>query len=75
MDYFHIISFAVFHVECVSNKPNKVCPIKTIAINQGLADDNTFSIEGYFKRGYLPEGGGGPNNNPWLGAWTVYLID
>lgn len=75
VDYFHVISFAVFHVECVSNKPKKDCPIKTIAIDQGLAEDNTFSIEGYFKRGYLPEGGGGPNNLPWLGAWTVYLID
>lgn len=75
VDYFHIISFAVFHIECVSNKPSKDCPIKTIAIDQGIAEPNTFSIEGYFVRGYLPEGGGGPNNLPWLGAWTVYLIE
>lgn len=73
--YFHVITFAVFHVTCVSDKPSHTCPVKTEAIDAGLAEDNTFSIEGYFVSGYAPSGGGGPNENPWVGAYTVYLID
>jgi hypothetical protein len=72
--YFHISTFAVFHIECVSDSPSKTCPVKTEAIDAGLAEHNTFSIEGYFVRGYIPSSGG-PNQNPWVGSWTVYLID
>ncbi len=73
--YFHVITFAVFHVTCVSDKPSHTCPVKSEAIAANLADPNTFSIEGYFVSGYTPGGGGGPNDNPWVGAYTVYLID
>lgn len=72
--YFHISTFAVFHIECVGDTPSKICPVKTEAIDAGLADHNTFTIEGYFVRGYVPSNSG-PNDNPWVGAWTVYLID
>jgi hypothetical protein len=49
--------------------------MKDLAIKAELADENTMSIEGYFVSGYVPEAGGGPNYNPWVGAYTVYLID
>ena len=75
--YDHVISFMVFHITCVSAPPAKYgdCTAKDAAIDAELADENDFTIEGYFVRGYVPNASGGPNNNPWTGAYTVFLID
>jgi hypothetical protein len=70
-DYFHIISFAVFHITCVEGGSHGPCD-GNLAL--GL-DPNVKTIEGCFIRDYVPGGGGGPNTNPWVGAYTVYLID
>ena len=70
-DYFHIISFSVFHITCVDSASSGPCPG-----NKALdMDPNVKTIEGCFVRDYTPGGGGGPNDNPWMGAWTVYLLD
>lgn len=73
--YFHVATFAVFHITCVSDSPSQHCPVKDEAILKDFAENNTFSIEGYFVSGYTPNSNGGPNSNPWVGAYTVYLID
>ena len=67
----------VFHITCVSAPPAKYgdCDGKDAAIDAGVADANDLTIEGYFVRGYVPNVSGGPNNNPWTGAYTVILID
>lgn len=70
-DYFHVISFAVFHITCVDAQGAGPCPGK-IALD--LAPE-VKTIEGCFIKDYVPGGGGGPNTNPWVGAWVVYLIE
>jgi len=70
-DYFHVISFAIFHITCVEAGSHGPCPG-----NDALGmDPNVKTIEGCFVTGYTPGGGGGPNDNPWAGAWTVYIIE
>ena len=76
--YDHVISFMVFHITCVSAPPAKYgeCDGKDAAIDAGLIEkNNELTIEGYFIKGYVPGSSGGPNDNPWTGAYTVFLID
>ena len=76
--YFHIISFAVFHIECVSDVPSKHCPLKDAAVAADLYKNNSVkTIEGYFLRGFVPglsgtvPGEGGVD----AGAYVVYLSE
>jgi hypothetical protein len=50
--YYRVIAFAEFYVTCVSNKPNAKCPGKEMAVDLGIVDHNTPSIEGYFIDGW-----------------------
>jgi len=75
--YDHVISFMIFEITCVSAPPAKYgdCDGKDAAVDEGLAGEHEPSIEGFFVKGFVPDSSGGPNNNPWTGAYTVYLID
>jgi hypothetical protein len=67
-DYFHVISFALFHVTCVDDGGMGKCPGHVAA---GMK--NMMTIEGCFVEGYVPglrRGTGSPWN---AGAYTIYL--
>jgi hypothetical protein len=44
-------------------------------VDDNIVDANAKTIEGYFTKGFIPNSGGGPGENPWVGVWTVYLLD
>jgi hypothetical protein len=75
--YYHVVSFAKFHVTCVYDKGNDYCPLRDDYITAGaLADNNKVkSIEGWFEMGYATglkgnAGSGGLDT----GSYLVYLL-
>ena len=75
-DYYHIISFSVFHVTGVStgSGPGKCtgdCTAKNALVDSGALDKNAQTIEGYFVEGYEPGFGGKCDYD--AGAYTIYL--
>jgi len=70
--YYHIISFAIFHVTCIQGGSYKgPCPGHNAAVAAGAIKDNDKTIEGYFKEGILSGYGGGTTN---AGALVVNLV-
>lgn len=70
-DYFHVISFALFHVTCVCDTGN--CKNKCEGYQAANFPKNQKTIEGCFVEGYVPglrRGTGSPWN---AGAYTIYL--
>lgn len=71
--YFHVISFAQFHVTCVQSKPGSHCPGHDLAVSVGSMDNNDRSIEGYFITDSLA-GYGDPNADIDAGSFVVNLV-
>jgi hypothetical protein len=69
--YFHISGFATYYVTCVADKKNE-CPGHTAAVNAGILDHNTPTIEGYFVTGY-PSGGSGGTGGVDMGNYIFSL--
>ena len=74
-DYFHVMTFATFHVTCVSTGTNDHCPAKDDLVDSGaIKKANTFTVEGCFKQS-LFEGGGTPGQcNVDAGSYVLKLI-
>jgi hypothetical protein len=75
--YYRVIAFAEFYVTCVSNKPGKKCPGKQMAVDAGLTDHNTPSIEGYFIDGWVADSPlvAVENNYIDLGVFVISLTE
>lgn len=74
--YFHIITFAVFHITCVDapGVPGPACPGKKAAVDAGTLPHNAKTIEGYFvEDGIVPGLSGKPSEGADMGAYTLYL--
>jgi hypothetical protein len=71
--YFHIISFAQFHVTCVQSKAGSHCPGHDLAVSIGSISNNDRSIEGYFITDSL-SGYGDPNGTIDAGSFVVNLV-
>lgn len=71
--YFHVISFAQFHVTCVQSKPGSHCPGHDLAVSIGSIDNNDRSIEGYFITDSL-YGYGDPDADIDAGSFVVNLV-
>jgi len=74
-DYFHVVTFATFHVTCVSTGSSDHCPVKDDLVESGaIKKANTKTIEGCFKQA-LVEGNGMANEcNIDAGAYVLKLI-
>jgi Flp pilus assembly protein TadG len=74
-DYFHVITYATFHVTCVSTGANDHCPAKDDLIATGaIQKPNTKTIEGCFSQA-LVEGRGAPGEcTTDAGAYVLKLI-
>jgi hypothetical protein len=72
--YFHVISFSIFHITCVSapGVEGPPCPGKAAAVAAG-AKQNIKKIEGYFVEGYQPGYTGRPADGVYAGVFTLYL--
>jgi hypothetical protein len=70
-DYYHIISFSVFKITCVSAVPGQKCPAKEYLVDNDILDPQDKTIEGYFVEGYVPGLGGSCGYD--AGAYTIYL--
>jgi hypothetical protein len=70
-DYYHIISFSVFKITCVSKVPGQHCPVKDYLVSNDIIDHQVKTIEGYFVEGYVPGLSG--NCSYDSGAYTIYL--
>jgi Flp pilus assembly protein TadG len=60
--YYHVASFAIFHVTCVTEKKSDYCYGHDELLKAKLIKDNENTIEGYFVKDNMPGygGGGGP---------------
>jgi hypothetical protein len=73
--YFHIITFSVFHINCVDAPGTGAsCPGHDWAVELGTIPDNAKTIEGYFIEDWDPDLGGKPGDGIYGGAYTVFLI-
>jgi hypothetical protein len=70
-DYYHIISFSLFKITCVSKTPGKHCDGKDFLVANHIIDHQVKTIEGYFVEGYVPGLRGKCNYD--AGAYTIYL--
>jgi Flp pilus assembly protein TadG len=70
-DYYHIISFSLFKITCVSSNQGQKCDGKQFLVDNNVIDKKVKTIEGYFIEGYVPGLSGKCNNN--AGAYTIYL--
>lgn len=70
-NYYHIISFSLFKITCVSKTPGKHCNGKDFLVANNVIQNKVKTIEGYFVEGYVPGLGGKCNYN--AGAYTIYL--
>jgi hypothetical protein len=70
-DYYHIISFSLFKITCVSKTPGKHCTGKDFLVANHIITHQVKTIEGYFVEGYVPGLSGKCNYNS--GAYTIYL--
>ncbi len=68
--YYHIITFALFYIECVDAPPYGPCPGHEAA---GLPN-NVKTIEGHFVGGFVAGLKGKLVDGVDAGAWTLYLI-
>jgi hypothetical protein len=74
--YYHIASFAIFHITCVHDTGQSNCPIHLAAVTAGIPGmaANTKTIEGHFVEGFVPGITGQPySGGVDVGAYTVYL--
>lgn len=79
IDYYHVSSFSLFKITCVSfgkNHPRPsdnppTCVGKDFLVSNGIIDDNVQTIEGYFLEGYVPGLTGKCDYK--AGAYTIYL--
>ena len=70
-DYYHIISFAIFKITCVSKVPGQHCTVKDFLVDNDIIDHQVKTIEGYFVAGYVPGLEGKCDYD--AGAYTIYL--
>ncbi len=73
-DYFHVISFAIFRVECVQGGSNPGGGMQCPAHEAAELDPNVKTIEGCFVEGFDPGLGGGGGEFD-LGGYVLYLKD
>lgn len=79
-DYFHIISFSYFHIECVNASPFPLasepsCDVHDYLENQGVLKDNVKTIEGCFVEGFANSIGGDPGQGIDAGVYTIFLME
>jgi hypothetical protein len=73
-DYFHVITFAVFHITCVDDGSTGLCPAKNELVGQGFLKPNTKTVEGCFQK-KLFEGSGLPGAcNIDAGGFVLKLV-
>ncbi len=70
ISYYHIISFSLFKITCVTS-PGGKCPGKDYLVSNNIIPNNTKTIEGYFVAGDVPGLGGKCNYD--AGAHTIFL--
>jgi hypothetical protein len=71
-DYFHIISFVLFHVECIDQGSHGPCPANEYLIDLFDLPASATSIEGCFVDGF-DAGLGGGEGEVDLGTYVIYL--
>src|SRR4030042_2827662 len=69
--YYHIISFSVFKITCVSKVPGQHCDTKDYLVSKDIIEHQDKTIEGYFVTGYIPGLEGICNFD--AGAYTIFL--
>jgi hypothetical protein len=70
-DYYHIISFSVLKITCVSKNSGQYCDGKHFLMESTGLAANTKTIEGYFVEEYIPGLSGKCDYD--AGAYTIYL--
>jgi hypothetical protein len=79
VDYFHIVSFSYFFVDCVDAGSNpghgNSCEVHDYLVSQDQIADNVKTIEGCFVEGYIPSIGGDVGSGIDAGVYTVFLVD
>jgi len=75
-DYFHVISFAKFHIECVEGLGGTAgnCPANEYLKDLYKDIHNPVSVEGCFVEGFSPGLGGGEGEFD-VGALVVHLVE
>jgi hypothetical protein len=73
--YFHVVSFAAFYISCVNapGVPGPNCPGHDVAVDLGVIDNNTKTIEGYFVIGVDPNLDSDCEGGLDLGVYTLQL--
>ena len=71
--YFHVITFAAFHITCVDGpkNPSPSCDGHEAAVANGMPD-NVFTIEGYFTTEFFETAGG--TGEVFAGVYAISLI-
>lgn len=78
---YHVNSFSLFTITCVSMGQNDECPAKNQAA-ASITDDKlqkdflkTMAIEGYFTKGFVPGLSGQLSDGDEAGAFVIYLTN